>query len=467
MRVKKYIVDTMPEAMQKIRAELGKDAVILNTKEVRVGGVLGMFAKKKIEVIAATDAAAEEPARPKAKPSAAAQLEQALLQHAAAQASPAPAAQRETPLQEPGRPAASMPPAAAARAYAAGAPSAVPEDRHRPAPAPAPRSAGAPAASPASEAAVPLPMQAAKPLEASGAAPFVSQDERLYEELKQMKAMMKQLSLRQEGTKPTPEAVRELEKHLRSQDISEELLTHLMNVLDEASAGEDGELSKDRISMIVREELKNILYKEGRKPISPSTRVVHFVGPTGVGKTTTIAKLAAEQALKHNRKVGFITSDTYRIAAIDQLRTYATILNIPMEVVFSPQELNRAFMNLSDCDLIFMDTAGRNFRNEMYVSELNSLLRSEGENETFLVLSLTMKYRDMKAVTENFTKFSIDKVLFTKADETDSYGAAANLLYDFDLQLSYVTHGQTVPDDIRQADEASLLNGLLEGWRDE
>jgi len=179
---------------------------------------------------------------------------------------------------------------------------------------------------------------------------------------------------------------------------------------------------------------------------------VHFVGPTGVGKTTTIAKLAAEQALKFRRKVGLITSDTYRIAAIEQLRTYASILNIPIEVVFSASDLRKALDKMQLCELILMDTAGRNYRNEMAVSELNALLKTERASETFLVLSLTMKYGDMKAVADNFCRYGVGKVLFTKADETTTFGTVLNLLSDYDLSLSYVTDGQDVPDDIQIAD---------------
>jgi flagellar biosynthesis protein FlhF len=109
-----------------------------------------------------------------------------------------------------------------------------------------------------------------------------------------------------------------------------------------------------------------------------------------------------------------------------------------------------------------MDTAGRNFRNPMYVSELNSLLQAKGKSETFLVMSLTSKYKDMKAITENFAKFRLDKVLFTKMDETRSYGSIVNLLYDFNLQLSYMTNGQNVPDDILEVNEEQLINRILE-----
>jgi flagellar biosynthesis protein FlhF len=217
----------------------------------------------------------------------------------------------------------------------------------------------------------------------------------------------------------------------------------------------------------VRAFLLETIKSDVFKNIGADTKVVHFVGPTGVGKTTTIAKLAAEQVLKHHRKVGFITSDTYRIAAVEQLKTYATILNIPLEVVFSPQDLNKAFQQLKDRDVIFMDTAGRNFRNEMYVSELHALMQSKGKSETFLVLSLTTKYKDMKAITDNFSKFNLDKVLFTKMDETDSYGSIVNLLHDFPLKLSYVTNGQNVPDDITVADEQAIIGLIMGAARDE
>jgi len=125
--------------------------------------------------------------------------------------------------------------------------------------------------------------------------------------------------------------------------------------------------------------------------------------------------------------------------------------------------LPKAFAKLADRDIIFMDTAGRNFRNEMYVSELNSLLQTKGKSETFLVLSLTTKYKDMQAITNNFTKFKLDKVLFTKMDETESYGSIVNLLHEYGLQLSYVTNGQSVPDDIIEADEHKIIDLILGG----
>lgn len=197
------------------------------------------------------------------------------------------------------------------------------------------------------------------------------------------------------------------------------------------------------------------------KGIAADTRIVYIAGPTGVGKTTTIAKLAAEQLFKQGRKVGLITSDTYRISAVEQLRTYASILNIPLEVVQSPGDLQRALFRLESCDLVLMDTAGRNYRNEMLVAELQSLLAKELKSETFLVLSLTSKSRDMKTIAEHFGRYQLDKVIFTKLDETGSYGPLFNVLNDFPLMLSYITNGQNVPDDLLMATKEQLSGMLL------
>jgi flagellar biosynthesis protein FlhF len=276
-----------------------------------------------------------------------------------------------------------------------------------------------------------------------------------------MKELVTRISLAGKEEEAVHPALQALKNRLIEQEVEPSLIQRLVREIAEESA--DG-ITPEKAAHAMKRKLVELLRStgsDGCKAISPATRIAHFVGPTGVGKTTTIAKLAAEQVLKHKRKVGFITSDTYRIAAVEQLKTYATILNVPLEVVFSPQDLLKAFEKMTDRDIVFMDTAGRNFRNEMYVSELNALLSAENNGETFLVLSLTMKYKDMKAITENFMKFKLDKVLFTKMDETDSYGSIVNLLHDFPIRLSYVTTGQSVPDDIAEAKEEHIVDRIL------
>lgn len=152
--------------------------------------------------------------------------------------------------------------------------------------------------------------------------------------------------------------------------------------------------------------------------------------------------------LKEKRKVGFITADTYRIAAVEQLKTYANILNVPFEVVFSPKEIPQAMERLSGCDLIFVDTAGRNYRNDEYVQGIRDLVVADQNSLNFLVLSLTSKYSDMKTIIRNFDDVPVSRVIFTKADETDAYGAMLNVAFETELSISYVTTGQNVPDDI-------------------
>ncbi|CAG7602867.1 Signal recognition particle receptor FtsY [Paenibacillus solanacearum] len=459
MRVKRYVVDSMPDALQKIRTDLGKDAVILNTKEIRSGGFLGLFAKKKIEVIAATDTAASGGAQAPMKPTTA----------------PAPM----KPTTAPANPAATVMAAApkTSRQAAASAygmqreekvPLAFPEVPDVLPPAAAPEPALAPAM-----ADIPVLRSAFRDAAAAAKKGTVAvkefreetppgREDLLLEEIKQMKQLMQQLSGSQNAAPSVDPELARIERRLIEQEIDRDYAAHLLAAAAEEAKAQDVPLTAEFAVRSIRRQLRELLQPRGKKVIAPDTRIAHFVGPTGVGKTTTIAKLAAEQVLKHRRKVGFITSDTYRIAAVEQLKTYGTILNVPLEVVFSPLDLTQAFERLRDCDLIFMDTAGRNFRNEMYVSELNALLHSERKSETFLVLSMTTKYKDMSAITNNFSNFKLDKVLFTKMDETDSYGAIVNLIRDHGLQTSYTTNGQNVPDDIVELNEEQIIDLILE-----
>ena len=233
---------------------------------------------------------------------------------------------------------------------------------------------------------------------------------------------------KQQQVKAWSEPIQALHDRLKEQEVNSQWIEQLIEQIEEQlDNNKDEAITRQAVWDMARLILLDWMKGFEGEGIRRSTQVVHFVGPTGVGKTTTIAKLAAEQTLKAGRKVGFITSDTYRIAAVDQLRTYATILNVPLEVVFSPSEVSRAFRQLEDKDLVFMDTAGRNFRNELYVSEVNSLLQSGNESETYLVLSLTGKFSDMSAVAEQFAVYGVQSVLFTKQDETNAYGAILNL----------------------------------------
>jgi flagellar biosynthesis protein FlhF len=196
--------------------------------------------------------------------------------------------------------------------------------------------------------------------------------------------------------------------------------------------------------------------------VQPGTRrLVALVGPTGVGKTTTIAKLAANYRLKEKHNVGLITVDTYRIAAVEQLRTYADIIDLPMQVVSTPREMREAVRRLESLDLILMDTAGRSPRDEIKIQELKSFLTEAAADEVHLVLSSVAGARTLEQTTERFASVGTTALILTKLDEATGLGNLLPLLRTSQLPLSYLTNGQNVPDDIETADTGRLARLVL------
>ena len=196
--------------------------------------------------------------------------------------------------------------------------------------------------------------------------------------------------------------------------------------------------------------------------------LVFFVGPTGVGKTTTIAKIASDFKLEKKAKVAMITSDTYRIAAVEQLRTYANILDIPLQVVYTIEELNHAIELFKDYDLILVDTAGRSHKNKEQCREIQHLVNDctllQGmRREIFLVLSAATKYKDLLNIVDVYSQMGKYSIIFTKLDETSALGNILNIRLNTSADISYVTSGQTVPDDISILDAQKLAKHLLGG----
>ncbi|WP_432400533.1 flagellar biosynthesis protein FlhF [Wukongibacter sp. M2B1] len=194
---------------------------------------------------------------------------------------------------------------------------------------------------------------------------------------------------------------------------------------------------------------------------SRKQNIIFFVGPTGVGKTTTIAKLAAKQTIMHNKSVALITADTYRIAAVDQLRTYSEILNVPITVIYEQNELKDAMEKYSDKDFIFIDTAGRNHKNSELLAELKTLISNVDSPTVFLLLSLTTGYKDMKSIIESYQFLDYYNLLFTKSDEASSLGNILNAKFLSSMPLSYITTGQSVPDDIEVIDIDKIVNSFV------
>lgn len=448
MRVKQYVVETMPEAMLQIRKDLGSDAVILSTKEIKVGGVMGMFRKKRIEVVAAVD---KEENKQTTKP--------VQNQFTPVPRAFVPEAYRQT--------ARSFVAASDESATTNTADQSV-QDQSAAAPSVfESRNIGSDIDSSSGSSSTdhkPRPQGADFSGSTTGPKPTGSdlQQDKLMTELQDLKQMVTRLSKQGTSADPVPEELQPIRERLTEQDVWPEVWESWFDSI-QAKWSEDG-LKEQDVEQAVKLEVMHFLEQRIEEGILPTTRIVYVAGPTGVGKTTTIAKLAAEQMFKKQRKVGFITSDTYRISAVEQLRTYASILNVPLEVVQSPGDTQRAISRLENCDLIFMDTAGRNYRNELLVSELQSLLAPVENSETFLVMSMTSKSADMVQITEHFSKYGLDKVIFTKMDETGSCGPLFNLLHRFPLKLAYVANGQNVPDDLLKPDADSLSKQLLGEW---
>ncbi|MFX3649195.1 MAG: flagellar biosynthesis protein FlhF [Paenibacillus sp.] len=448
MRVKQYVVETMPEAMLQIRKDLGSDAVILSTKEIKVGGVMGMFRKKRIEVVAAVDKEENKqtikPVQNQFTPVPRAFVPEAYRQTARSfVAASDESATMNTADQSVQEQSATVPSVFESRNISSDIDSGPGSSRtdHKPRPQGADFSGST-----------------------TGTKPTASDldQDKLMTELQDLKQMVTRLSKQGTSADPVPEELHTIRERLTEQDVWPEVWESWFDSI-QAKSSEDG-LKEQDVEQVVKLEVMHFLEQRIEEGILPTTRIVYVAGPTGVGKTTTIAKLAAEQMFKKQRKVGFITSDTYRISAVEQLRTYASILNVPLEVVQSPGDTQRAISRLEHCDLIFMDTAGRNYRNELLVSELQSLLAPVENSETFLVMSMTSKSADMVQITEHFSKYGLDKVIFTKMDETGSCGPLFNLLHRFPLKLAYVANGQNVPDDLLKPDADSLSKQLLGEW---
>jgi len=195
------------------------------------------------------------------------------------------------------------------------------------------------------------------------------------------------------------------------------------------------------------------------------TKMIFFIGPTGVGKTTTIAKIASSLKLSKKAKVAMLTSDTYRIAAVEQLRTYANILGVPMKVIYTEDEIAEAREEFKDYDVILIDTAGGSHKKREQRDDIEKLIRSvnEEDREVYLVLSATTKYKDLIRITECYSEITNYRLIFTKLDETISVGNIFNIKMLTNADLSYTTYGQNVPDDIGKIDTQETAKKLLGG----
>lgn len=281
-------------------------------------------------------------------------------------------------------------------------------------------------------------------------------------QIAELESLLTQLRARngQPPRRPAPSALFDLYTDLIEAEVDEAVARELVDRLRREPGLEaaDSRVARQRLAQLLQSEI------QVTGPIqvaSGAGRVVALVGPTGVGKTTTIAKLAANYRLKEGHRVGLITVDTYRIAAVEQLRTYAEIIDLPMEVVSTPREMREAVAKMRDFDLVLMDTAGRSPRDEVRIRELRSMLAEAEPNEVHLVLSAAASARSLVAAAEKFIPVGVTAAIVTKIDEATALGNILSLARTCKLPFSYLTDGQNVPDDINVAEPGALAQLIL------
>ncbi|MHC0038149.1 flagellar biosynthesis protein FlhF [Pseudoneobacillus sp. C159] len=434
MKTKKIIADTMPLALKKVRQELGENAIIVNTRAIKTGGVLGLFKKQKYEVTAYSmdiGNAKEEQSFSVEQPKSMTEKrhpEMKKFDNHRVEIENNITSYNQNPQKR----------------YQYFSQSHIVEEKSES------------ALNESSE------VESAPSIETSVPNKLKENNEPLLDEIKQMRKLMMNFMMNNQDSKSVPSGLVKWVNLLKAQGVQEEVIEFIVGTLfkkfEAISTISDDEIKQEIIG-IIQEIFQKRLPETNA--VRESTRIINVVGPTGVGKTTSIAKLATEQILKQKRRVAMITTDVYRIGAVEQLKTYAGILNVPIEVVRSAEELEKALDTLKNFDLIYMDTTGRNYKEVKFLDSVNEFLKQPIESDSYLALSLTTKYEDMKILLNRFLGSPIKKLILTKFDETSSYGSILNIAFEFPYQIAYITNGQSVPEDITTIDPAILTSYLL------
>lgn len=420
MIIKKYIGRTEEEAISLAKADLGAGISIMNTKEVNPHGIFKFFKKPSFEVTAAIDEIHKKEENTVIKKEEVpdfSKLQQALNENQFAPAPDSKAAQKEA-------------------------------ERER----------------------------LLKSSQILGDEPEKDTDKEdssgIEQKLNTLQDLLeKQMILNREEEKDEKERVVDknqayldlIRKQLMQNEVEESYVNQIIEEI-EGTLGHNSTLDN-----ILAGVYQKIVLKIGSPHLidlkTKCTKYIFFIGPTGVGKTTTIAKIASMMKLANKSNVALVTSDTYRIAAVEQLKVYANILGIPLNVVYAAEELAKLREEQNGYDLVLVDTAGRSHNNEKQKEDLVRLLKTvpENEREIFLVLSATTKYQDLVRITSIYSEICKYNLIFTKLDETDKTGNIFNIHILTGAPLSYVTEGQDVPNDISKIDAQKIAKQLLGG----
>lgn len=250
-------------------------------------------------------------------------------------------------------------------------------------------------------------------------------------------------------------------ENMRKNDVEEEAINNILNKLREQGLDENSNVNE--VFTMFRKEIIRTLKQPSSITLDGMKRpkVVMFLGPTGVGKTTTLAKIAANFMIREKKTVGLITADTYRIAAVEQLKTYSEIMGAPVNVIYSPNEMQEAIDKYSDKDLVLIDTPGKSHKNKKHFDEIKDLFAQCKPDEVYLLISAGTKMKDCKEILKAYSFINDYKLIFTKVDETESLGIVLNVMNITGKRLSYFTTGQSVPDDIETINVDQLSKRLL------
>ena len=452
MGIRTYRARSMADAIDAVQRELGRDAIILHTRNYKVGGLFGFGGRPVVEVTASPASVVRGRQR--------SQQQQQSPADSRPRPGPQPAPTKPQPASDPMSPKHRMELLERYTALASTQPTTTAEPRAEAAPVSAPR----PAPSRIDTAAVEQP--APERLRVRNSAP--EPDAGVQTELRSLRQLLgRMMHTRHAGPvsasslgQPLAEAYTKLIEAEVDQELADEIASRVRQAL---TCGELEDAPTVHAAMLSALAGSISVAAPGRGRTTDGPLTIALVGPTGVGKTTTIAKLAATYKLRRGLRVGLITTDTFRIAAVEQLRTYASIISVPLRVVMSPAEMAQACRAMHDCDVILIDTAGRSPRDGQRVEELSSYLASARPHETHLVLSATAGPSALRSAAAGFARAQPDRVLFTKLDEAESVGTVLSTIHALELPLSFVTTGQEVPDHIEPGRAERLARMVLGG----
>ena len=451
MQVRTVRASSVKEAMEQIKDELGSDAVLLHTKKYREGGVLG--GEEMIEVTAAVDETqARVPRSPSTYVPPPASILPSNVLNQYRMNDPLHEGATAMPAYEPYGVDPSMP------RYPAQDTTPYPAEGY-----PASEAVWTAAPSPDMPPYYEMPYNPMPPVAESAKTSSLPAQENgdaarirlLEDELAQMKTMLASMIAANQ-----PKETVTIQDVLHRQDVRDDLCEDFSAKISVADVNLDS-LDPRAVSVLSGYLAQVMKFTDGLQTGIRNSRVAVFIGTTGVGKTTTLAKVAAHFVLEQNLKGALITADTYRISAVEQLKKYAEILGLPVEVVYSAAELRKAIARHRSKDFILVDTAGRSQYNEYQMDELKELLHAHPRMEKHLVVSATTKEADAAEIMTQFNACQPDHIIFTKIDETRSIGMVLNLLAGKEQSLSFLSNGQSVPDDIIPATADRLAELLL------